>query len=82
MTSLSSILLPFAIVSTPITLPMHDEICIELAHMDMPDTLIIATSKPAIFYKNGTVLVTSPGRNDRESHFEGTAAENRARYCG
>ena len=81
MISLTSILLPFAIVSTgmPITLPTHDEVCVELASISMPDTLIIDTGRPAIFYKNGTILVMST--NGGQSYFEGTAAENRARYC-
>lgn len=83
MTSLITILLPIAIVSQPITLPSHDEVCIILsgAKFEFPHELVINTHKPAIFYRNGTILVTSPKRNDRDSYFEGTSDEMRMVYC-
>lgn len=83
MASLITIRLPIALVSTPITLPAQDEICVILsgAKFEFPHELVIATRKPAVFYKNGTILVTSPKRNDRDSYFEGTSDEMRRVYC-
>lgn len=83
MTSLITILLPIAIVSQPITLPAQDEICVIMsgATFEFPHELVINTRKPAIFYRNGTILVTSPKRNDRESYFTGMSDEMRRKYC-